>query len=120
MPYGELVAPFLVASIGGSMTLAPTANAVIGAVSPADVGKAAGVNAMLRELGGVLGLAVLVAVFTGTGSYASPAAFVDGFGPAMATCAALVALSAVVAAGMLRRPAGGAGVNPVARERAVS
>jgi MFS family permease len=110
MPYGELVAPFLVASIGGSMALAPTANAVLGAVPPADLGKAAGVNAMLRELGGVLGLAVLVAVFTGTGSYASPAAFVDGFGPAMGTSAALVALCAVAAAVRGRRPAGGAGV----------
>src|SRR5918996_1502903 len=40
MPYGELVAAFLVASIGGSMSLAPTANAVLGAVPPADLGKA--------------------------------------------------------------------------------
>ena len=113
MPYGELVAPFLVASIGGSMALAPTANAVLGAVPPADLGKASGVNAMLRELGGVLGLAVFVAVFTGTGSYASPAAFVDGFGPAMGTCAALVALSAVAVV-VRRRPTRG-GVIPVAR-----
>ena len=118
MPYGELVAPFLVASIGGSMALAPTANAVLGAVPPADIGTASGVNAMLRELGGVLGLAVFVAVFTGTGSYASPAAFVDGFGPAMGTCAALVALTAAAVA-VRRRRAAGISVNPVARERAV-
>jgi EmrB/QacA subfamily drug resistance transporter len=118
MPYGELVAPFLVASIGGSMALAPTANAVLGAVPPADLGKASGVNAMLRELGGVLGLAVFVAVFTGTGSYASPAAFVDGFGPAMGTCAAVVALSAVAVV-VRRRPTEAVGVIPVAREQAV-
>ncbi|TWF82015.1 EmrB/QacA subfamily drug resistance transporter [Pseudonocardia hierapolitana] len=118
MPYGELVVPFLVASIGGSMALAPTANAVLGAVPAADIGKASGVNAMLRELGGVLGLAVFVAVFTGTGSYASPAAFVDGFGPAMGTCAALVALSAAAVA-VRRRPVADIGVNRVAAERAV-
>jgi EmrB/QacA subfamily drug resistance transporter len=117
MPYGELVVPFLVASIGGSMALAPTANAVLGAVPAADIGKASGVNAMLRELGGVLGLAVFVAVFTGTGSYASPAAFVDGFGPAMGTCAALVALSAAVA--VRRRPVAAVGVNRVAPQQAV-
>jgi EmrB/QacA subfamily drug resistance transporter len=104
MAYGELVVPFLVTSIGGSMSLAPTANAVLGAVPAADIGRASGVNAMLRELGGVLGLAVFVAVFTGTGSYATPAAFVDGFGPAMGTCAALVALSAAAVA-VRRRPA---------------
>jgi EmrB/QacA subfamily drug resistance transporter len=118
MPYGELVAPFLVASIGGSMALAPTANAVLGAVPAADIGKASGVNAMLRELGGVLGLAVFVAVFTGTGSYASPAAFVDGFGPAMGTCGALVALSAAAFA-VRRRRVADTGVNRVAAERAV-
>jgi EmrB/QacA subfamily drug resistance transporter len=97
MPYGELVAPFLVASVGGSMAMAPTTNAVLGAVPPAELGTAAGVHSTLRELGGVLGLAVFVAVFTGTGSYASPAAFVAGFVPAMLTCAALVACSAVAA-----------------------
>jgi EmrB/QacA subfamily drug resistance transporter len=118
MPYGELVVPFLVASIGGSMALAPTANAVLGSVPSADIGTASGVNAMLRELGGVLGLAVFVAVFTGAGSYASPAAFVDGFGPAMGTCAALVALSAAAVA-VRRRRVADISVNRVAPEQAV-
>ena len=41
--------------------------------SPAEaVGKAAGVNSMMRELGGVFGIAVVVAVFAGAGGYASP------------------------------------------------
>lgn len=97
MPYAELVVPFLVTSVGGSMTLAPTANAVMGAVAPAELGKASGVNSMLRELGGVFGLAVFVAVFAGTGGYASPVEFVDGFGPAMLVCAALVGCSAIAA-----------------------
>ena len=43
----------------------------------------------MRQLGGVFGLAIAVAVFTGAGSYASPAAFTDGFGPALAVAAAL-------------------------------
>jgi hypothetical protein len=73
---------------------------------------------MVRELGGVLGLAVFVAVFTGTGSYASPSAFVDGFGPAMGTCAAVVALSAAAFA-VRRRRAADIGVNRVAAERVV-
>jgi EmrB/QacA subfamily drug resistance transporter len=117
MPYVELVVPFLVTSIGGSMSLAPTANAVLGAVAATDIGKASGVNAMLRELGGVLGLAVFVAVFTGTGSYASPTAFVDGFAPAMGTCAAFVALSAAAVA--LRRRRANTSVTTVAAEPAV-
>ena len=53
-----------------------------------DVGKAAGANSMMRELGGVFGIAVAVAVFAGAGSYASPEAFLDGFAPAIAVVAA--------------------------------
>ena len=37
------------------------------------LGKAAGINSMMRELGGVFGIAVVVAVFAGAGSYASAA-----------------------------------------------
>ena len=43
------------------------------------IGKAAGVNSTLRELGGVFGIAVAVAVFAAAGGYA--AAFSDGFCP---------------------------------------
>jgi EmrB/QacA subfamily drug resistance transporter len=107
MSYGELVLPLLVAGIGGAMALPPTANAVLGSVPAADVGKAAGVNTMVRELGGVLGLAVLVAVFAATGSYASPAAFVAGFGPAIGVCAVLVACGAVAGAFVPGRRRGG-------------
>ena len=38
---------------------------------------------MMRELGGVFGIAIVVAVFAGAGSYASAAAFTDGFAPAI-------------------------------------
>jgi hypothetical protein len=55
---------------------------------------------MARELGGVFGIAVLVAVFAAAGSYASPAAFVDGFAPAVATGAGLSLLGAVVGLGL--------------------
>lgn len=95
MSYWQLVVPFLVASIGGSTAMPAAANAVFGSVANSDVGKASGVNGMLRELGGVLGLAVFVAVFTGAGSYASPAAFVAGFTPAMLVCAGVILVGAV-------------------------
>jgi hypothetical protein len=44
---------------------------------------------MMRELGGVFGIAVAVAVFAAAGSYASPAAFTDGFTPAILVAAGL-------------------------------
>jgi hypothetical protein len=49
----------------------------------------------MRELGGVFGIAITVAVFAAAGSYASPQAFVDGFGPAAAVAAALALVGAV-------------------------
>ena len=53
------------------------------------LGKAAGVNSMMRELGGVFGIALAVAVFAATGGYASAQAFTDGFGPAIGVSAGL-------------------------------
>jgi hypothetical protein len=69
-------------------------------VAQDEVGKAAGANSMLRELGGVFGIAILVAVFTGAGSYASAEAFTDGFAPAIAVSAALSLVGAIVGLGL--------------------
>jgi EmrB/QacA subfamily drug resistance transporter len=104
--YRELVAPLIVAGIGASMAIPPAASAVVGAVEQDEVGKAAGANSMLRELGGVFGIAVLVAVFAGAGSYASPDTFSDGFAPAIGVAAALSLLGAAAGLGVpgRRRP----------------
>ena len=51
----------------------------------------------MRELGGVFGIAVVVAVFAGAGGFESPAAFVAGFGPAMGVGAGLAAVGALAA-----------------------
>jgi hypothetical protein len=44
----------------------------------------------------VFGIAVVVAVFGAAGSYASPASFVDGFGPAIGVTAGLSLAGAIV------------------------
>ena len=102
--YGALVAPLIVAGIGASMAIPPAASSVVGAVAPEEVGKAAGANSMLRELGGVFGIAILVAVFAGAGSYASAEAFSEGFTPAIAVSAAMSLIGAMVAIGVPGRP----------------
>ena len=56
-----------------------------------------GANSMMRELGGVFGVAVAAAVFAGAGSFASPDAFLDGFAPAVAVLAAFSLAGAIVA-----------------------
>jgi MFS family permease len=115
MAYAAMLAPFVVAGAGVSMAIPAAQNSVIGSVEPEAIGKAAGVNSMMRELGGVFGLAVSVAVFAGNGGYASPQAFVDGFAPAIGAAAAMAALGAVVALGLPARRAAGAGVRPFAQ-----
>ena len=89
MSYGALVAPLMVAGIGISMSFPAAQNSVVGAVPDAAVGKASGTNATMREMGGVFGIALAVALFTGAGSYASPQAVSDGFVAAMIGSAAL-------------------------------
>jgi MFS family permease len=89
MAYGSMIAPLIVAGCGVSMTFPAAQNSVVSAVPREAIGKAAGTNSMMRELGGVFGVAVLVAVFSGSGGYASPADFVDGFAPALGVTACL-------------------------------
>jgi EmrB/QacA subfamily drug resistance transporter len=95
MAYSQMLAPFIVAGVGISMALPSAQNSVVGSVSVEALGKAAGVNSMMRELGGVFGIAVVVAVFASAGSYASPASFVDGFGPAIGVAAGLAFAGAI-------------------------
>ncbi len=73
-PYGELVIPFILAGTGMALVFAPTANAVLNAVRPKEAGQASGATNAIREVGGVLGIAVLASVFSANGSYASPQA----------------------------------------------
>jgi EmrB/QacA subfamily drug resistance transporter len=98
--YSELMLPFIVAGVGVSMAIPAAQNSVVTSVPDPAVGKAAGTNSMMRELGGVFGIAVLVAVFAGAGSYASPAAFTDGFAPAIAV-GALLSMAGAVAGALL-------------------
>ena len=83
-----MLAPLMIAGAGISMAIPTIQSAVINAVGPGDLGQASGVFSTMRRRGGVFGLAIVVAVFTGSGSYASAAAFGDGFAPALATSAA--------------------------------
>jgi hypothetical protein len=100
LAYSRLVVAMVFAGIGLSLALPSAQASVLGAVSQEAVGKAAGTNTMMRELGGVFGIAVAVAVFAAAGSYVSPQAFVDGFDPAIGVAAGLAAVAAV-AGGLL-------------------
>ncbi len=96
MLYAQMIVPFIMAGAGMALVFAPSANAVLASVSVARAGQASGANNAIREVGGVLGVAVLASVFTGAGSYASPQAFVDGLQPAMWVGVAVLAAGALV------------------------
>ncbi len=95
--YLVLVPGFIVAGVGMSLFFAPTANLVLSSVRRNEEGRASGANNTIREVGGVFGVAVLASVFSATGSYTSPQAFVDGMVPAIWVGAAVVAVGAIVA-----------------------
>ena len=66
----------------------------------------------VREIGGVLGIAVLAAVFSERGGYATPSAFVDGFVPALTIGAITVGLGAAAALLIPRTRRGAASLEP--------
>ena len=97
MAYGLVVPGFVMTGSGMAMVFAPAANAVLGSVRPDKAGQASGATNTVREIGGVLGVAVLATVFTGAGGFESPQAYVDGLIPAVWVGAAVLAVGAVAA-----------------------
>ncbi len=95
LAYVQLVAPLILAGAGVSMAMPAAQNAVLSSVTASEIGKASGTFNMLRYLGGVFGIAVLVAVFAQTGDVRSPQAFAAGFASVMGTAAALSLVAAI-------------------------
>jgi EmrB/QacA subfamily drug resistance transporter len=109
--YPSLVLPLLVAGIGVSMALAATPTAILGAVAPADMGKASGANSTFQRFGSVFGIAIATAVFAANGHLGTASSFTDGFRPALALAAVLSIAGALTALAVRRQqrvPARGA------------
>jgi EmrB/QacA subfamily drug resistance transporter len=96
--YASMLIPFVLAGSGMAMVFAPSATAVLASVRTAQTGQASGATNALRELGGVLGIAILGTVFTSHGSYVSAHAYVSGLVPALWVGAAVLAGGALIAA----------------------
>jgi EmrB/QacA subfamily drug resistance transporter len=95
--YVSMIAPFVLAGSGMALVFAPSANAILSSVKTEETGQASGATNAVRELGGVLGIAVLATVFTSHGNYISPQAFVNGLVPAMWVGVAVLAAGALIA-----------------------
>ena len=96
-PYLALCGPLVLSGIGIACVFPTVSNAVVSAVAPEQMGIAAGVNGSIRELGGVLGVALAATVFAHGGGYATAASFTAGFTDAMWACAALAGLGLIAA-----------------------
>ncbi|HEX6538091.1 MAG TPA: DHA2 family efflux MFS transporter permease subunit [Candidatus Dormibacteraeota bacterium] len=97
-PYSTFIIPFVLSGAGMGMFFAPVANLVLSSVRRDQEGKASGANNAIRELGGVLGVAVLASIFAHTGGYTSGAAFVAGVQPAIIVGSIVVLAGAIAAA----------------------
>jgi EmrB/QacA subfamily drug resistance transporter len=104
-PYAGLLAPLIVSGCGISMGMPAAQKSVVSAVALREIGQASGAITMLRIFGGVFGIALLSAVFAGSGGYASAREFTDGFTSAIDVAAALALIGAAVALGMPGRRA---------------
>jgi hypothetical protein len=85
------------------MAIPVAQTAVMGAVAPHEIGKASGTFNMLRQLGGVFGVTVLVAVFARSGGFGSAQAFSDGFVWAIGVAATLSFAGAIAGLGLPSR-----------------
>jgi EmrB/QacA subfamily drug resistance transporter len=98
--YVSMIAPFVLAGSGMALVFSPVAAAVLGAVAPEEAGQASGATNTIREVGGVLGIAVLATVFSSHGSYVSPVSFVHGLVPAMWVGVGVLGAGALLAAAL--------------------
>ncbi len=94
--YADLVPPFLVAGTGLGFFFAPITQLTL-RYAPGELeGIASGTSNALRQVGTVLGVAVLGSVFSATGGLDSPGQFTAGLTNALAVSAAILGVAALV------------------------
>lgn len=97
LPVAPTLLPMIAAGAGFALAGPIVQKSALGAVAPADIGKASGTLSMLRQIGGAFGIALCVAVFGWFGDRTEPQAFCDGFAAA-SIAAAMLSLAGAFAA----------------------
>jgi EmrB/QacA subfamily drug resistance transporter len=95
VPYTTMLYPFILAGIGMGLVFSPSSTAVLATMREQDRAKASGVNSTVREIGVALGIAVLVAIFTGANGQLTPTGYVNAAIPAVLAGAAVVGATAL-------------------------
>ena len=115
VPYSHLVPGLVLGGIGNGLFFAPIANLVLGSVRREQEGIASGVNNAIREFGGVLGVAVMGAIFAVRGGYGPTATldaqhhFVNGVIPAVYVGAGVLLVASATIWALPRRAAASVG-----------
>jgi EmrB/QacA subfamily drug resistance transporter len=102
--YAALAPALAAAGVGAAALFAPLQATQLNAVAAERHGQAAGTAITMRELGGVLGVAIAAAVFAAHGSTASAREFLAGSRPALLVAALMVAAATLGALALPRRP----------------
>ncbi len=111
--YLELLATLVLFGAGNGLAFVPLTAAALHGVDPADAGAASGMVNVMQQVGGALGLAVLVTVFGSASRQASPVpgasaavqaqhAFVHGADTAFLASGLFLALTVVLVATVMR------------------
>lgn len=106
----HILGPSLVAAVGMGLMLLPITLSATSGVSPENAGAASGLVNTGRQLGGAIGLAVLVTIATTVTSHSardlgSLAALVDGYHVAFGVSAAIMLVAALLALALPARKA---------------
>jgi EmrB/QacA subfamily drug resistance transporter len=106
--FGDMVLPFILGGIGFAATMAPNTTAVLGSVDETKAGIASGVINTFRQVGGVLGIALLGAIVDrrlvglepGTAEFVT--AFIEGMQEAFTVGAIVLFLAAIACVAFIR------------------
>ena len=109
----HLLGPMLLTGVGAGLGFMPLTVAALSGVEPEHAGSASGLLQMSQQLGGALGLAVLVTVYA---SQTVPGQVVTGMSASFDTATGFVLVAIVVAAVFLGRPRSDAEVEPAPAE----
>jgi predicted MFS family arabinose efflux permease len=95
-PYADLILPFLIAGTGLGFFFAPITRLTLSYAPGQLEGIASGTSNALRQVGTVLGIAVLGSVFSAAGGLGSAGQFTTGLTAALTVSAAILGASALV------------------------
>jgi EmrB/QacA subfamily drug resistance transporter len=103
--FPQIALPLLLLGIGMGTALTPLTSAGIAGVAPEDAGAASGVVNTAHQVGGALGISVLVTVFTAAGGTQNAHELAQGVASAIEGSAAFLALGLLVVVAVIARPA---------------